>query len=101
MCTIETLKVKKASVYSTPITDAKAARGYFRLLWLDLGLTFHPDDSFAGYADNNGEPLFDEEAAKLLDSRMEECFDVLGEDELYNVMIDEGVKLNVVPESML
>ena len=76
MRTIESIKVTTSEYWKTPITTEKEVKGYFRLLWKDLGLSFHPDDPFELFIDDNGERVFDDEAAAILDTRMDECFEV-------------------------
>ncbi len=76
MRTIESIKVTTSEYWKTPITTEKEVKGYFRLLWKDLGLSFHPDDPFELFIDDNGERVFDDEAAAILDARMDECFEV-------------------------
>lgn len=67
------------------------AKRFFRFLWQDMNLIFHPDDSFRNF-DN----LSDEEA-DLLDQRMDECFELFG-DEIYDVVLGEGCKFGVYSE---
>ena len=76
MRTIESIKVTTSEYWKTPITTEKEVKGYFRLLWKDLGLSFHPDDPFELCIDDNGERVFDDESASILDARMDECFEV-------------------------
>lgn len=76
-------RVHETAAYQTKITTSAQAKAFFRLLWFDLGLDFNPDDDFAGYG------VFDDEAVALLNHRMDEAFDVLGEgvhDVALNVM---------------
>lgn len=79
-------RVLQTPEYGIVIKSAEQAKAFFRLLWFDLGLDFNPDDDFAGYG------VFDDDTAALLNSRMDECFDVLGEgvhDVALNVMQEE------------
>ena len=92
MRTIEAIKVTTSEYWKTPITTEKEVKGYFRLLWKDLGLSFHPDDSFDLYIDaNTGERVFDDEAASILDTRMDECFEVCEKAnvDIYEIGMDE------------
>ncbi len=95
MSNIDSIKVKISTYWNTPITTEKEARGYFRLLWKEFGLIFHPDDPFELYLDyNTGEHIFDEEAANILNARMDECFELLNDD-IYAIAMDEGRYLGI------
>ena len=91
MRTIESIKVTTSEYWKTPITTEKEVKGYFRLLWKDLGLSFHPDDPFELFIDDNGERVFDDEAATILDARMDECFEVCEKAnvDIYSICLDE------------
>ena len=92
MRTIESIKVTTSEYWKTPITTEKEVKGYFRLLWKDLGLSFHPDDPFELFIDaNTGERVFDDEAAAILDARMDECFEVCEKAnvDIYSICLDE------------
>lgn len=48
---------------------------WFRYLFNDLSISFHPDDSFADYINGQTrQDLFDPQTAALLDMKMEEAF---------------------------
>lgn len=79
--------VHQTPAYTESIKNPSQAKAFFRLLWFDLGLDFNPDDDFAGYG------VFDDEAAELLNKRMDEAFKVLGEgiyDVAFNIMSEEN-----------
>lgn len=79
-------RVHETSAYREPIRNASQAKDFFRLLWFDLGLDFNPDDDFAGYG------VFDDEAAAMLNQRMDEAFDALGAsiyDVAFNIMSED------------
>lgn len=65
-------RVHQTPEYKLPIKNSADARRFFHLLWFDLGLDFNPDDDFEGYG------VFDEEAAQMLNQRMDEAFEILG-----------------------
>ncbi len=91
MRTIESIKVTTSEYWKTPITTEKEVKGYFRLLWKDLGLSFHPDDPFELFIDDNGERVFDDVTASILDARMDECFEVCEKAnvDIYSICLDE------------
>ena len=91
MRTIESIKVTTSEYWKTPITTEKEVKGYFRLLWKDLGPSFHPDDPFELFIDDNGERVFDDESASILDARMDECFEVCEKAnvDIYSICLDE------------
>lgn len=79
-------RVHETLAYHEPIRNAVQAKEFFRLLWFDLGLDFNPDDDFSGYG------VFDDEAAAMLNQRMDEAFDALGAgiyDVAFNIMSEE------------
>ena len=51
-----------------PIRDKQMAKAFFRFLWHDMKLNFTADDDFTTFG------LFTDEAAELLNQRMNECF---------------------------
>ena len=82
-------RVLGQEAYHAPLQDKKAVRAFFRLLWFDLNLDFNPDDDFAGYG------VFTDEAAALLNARMDEAFRLMGDnvhDEALRVMQEEPPK---------
>ena len=92
MRTIESLKVTRSACWQTPITSLQEVKGFFRLLWKDLQLNFHPDDSFDLYIDTaTGNRVFDNEAATILNTRMDECFEVCekADVDIYEIGMDE------------
>ena len=77
MRTIESIKVTSSEYWKTPITIQQEVKGFFRLLWKDLQLNFHPDDPFELFIDTaTNDRVFDDEAATILNTRMDECFEV-------------------------
>lgn len=92
MRTIESIKVTASEYWKTPITTQQEVKGFFRLLWKDLQLNFHPDDTFDLYIDTaTKERVFDDEAATILDTRMDECFEVCEKEDvdIYSIGLDE------------
>lgn len=43
---------------------------------LNLGMSFHPDDTFEDYINSKGERVFSKEEAAMLNQKMAECFNV-------------------------
>lgn len=70
-----------ASINCTkPIHNKQEAKAFFRFLWYDLKVNFSADDDFTTFGH------FSEEAATLLNARMDECF-ALFHEQTYDLLI--------------
>lgn len=61
-----------SEVCTQRICNKQQAKAFFRFLWTDLHINFTADDDFLTFG------LFTDEAAELLNSRMEDCFGLFG-----------------------
>lgn len=73
------------------ITTKDEAKQFCAYVYCELDLNYHPDDDFADYVKNTGEPVFDKETADILNQRIEECHEILGE-EIYDICFEELMK---------
>ena len=68
------------------IATAEDVQAFFRHIVYDLNINFHPDDDFADYVDlKTGKRTMDDETAALYNRLMEEAFDAVGEDVVYEM----------------
>ena len=68
------------------IATAEDVQAFFRHIVYDLDINFHPDDDFADYVDLKiGKRTMDDEAAALYNRLMDEAFDAVGEDAVYEM----------------
>ena len=64
-----------------PITTRRQAFAFFRYLVFVEGLNFHIDDSFENMVNyKTGKRTFTDAKAKVLNNRMDEVFELLGEE---------------------
>ena len=71
-----------------PITTRRQAFAFFRYLVYVEGLNFHIDDSFENMVNyKTGKRTFTDAKAKVLNSRMDEVFELLGE-ESYDIAMN-------------
>lgn len=64
-----------------PITTAKQVEEFVHTLYFDLNLNANPDEDFFDMVNaETGEPALSVEEAGMLNVRMRECLDLLGED---------------------
>lgn len=74
------LQIMAAPQCANPITNKQEAKAFFRYLWAGLNLNFTADDDFLTFG------LFSDEAATLLNTRMDECFSLFHE-QTYDLLI--------------
>lgn len=74
------LKIIAAPQCSQPIHNKQEAKSFFRFLWKEMNINFSADDDFSTFG------LFSDETAKLLNTRMDECFDLFHE-QTYDLLI--------------
>ena len=69
------------------IEDVKA---FFEFLSKELIISFHPDDGFDSYIDENGNQLLSDDDCALYDTKMNECFDVCDtfNEDIYELAFD-------------
>ena len=63
-----------------PIHNKQEAKAFFRFLWKDLNINFSADDDFTTFG------LFTDEAAKQMNARLDECFELFHE-QTYDLLI--------------
>lgn len=61
--------ILEATECTTPIANKQDAKRFFRYLWKEQNINFTADDDFTTFGH------FTEEAASLLNTRMDECFE--------------------------
>jgi hypothetical protein len=77
--------------YQKKITSLDDVIEFFKHLIYDIGVNFHPDDSFHDYINNETkEPTMDSEEADKYDALMEDCFKVCdnNEKDIYTLAIE-------------
>ena len=68
------------------IASAEEVKAFFRHIVYDLDINFHPDDDFADYVDlKTGNRTMDDEAAAIYNRLIDEAFDAVGEDAVYEI----------------
>ena len=72
--------IMSSDICSTPISNKQQAKAFFRYLWSDLKVNFTADDDFSTFG------LFTDEAAALLNDRMDDCFKLFGP-QTYDLLI--------------
>ena len=71
-----------------PLTTAQAARDYIHYL-IDLDLIYQLNDPAADVIDlKSNAPFFTPHLSKLLDTRADEIFDLLGGSEPFDIILD-------------
>ena len=72
------------------ITTVEEVKDFFRHIFFDLDINFHPDDDFKDYIDSTtGERSMDDEQAELYNRLMDEAFEVCDdEDRVYELGCD-------------
>lgn len=65
---------------ANPIHNKQEAKAFFRYLWKEQNINFSADDDFTTFG------LFTDEAAEMLNSRMDECFSLFHE-QTYDLLI--------------
>ena len=66
--------------------DKQQAEKFIRAIANEIGLGFHPDTQMEDYIDGNGNALFSPAVASEKQSKLMQCFDLLGEDRIYQVL---------------
>lgn len=79
--------VKKAFADFLAVQDEESAEAWLRQAVEHLGGGFHPDTRGDDYVDGNGEPMFPGEKALSFDNNMEKCFEILGEERIYDITL--------------
>ena len=59
-----------------PITDPNQAKKFLQWCCQEIGLGFHPDNSFSDYMDKNSREVFTDDVATVLNQRMDETFGI-------------------------
>lgn len=73
-------------IHKKQFTTREECNDFLKSVIYDYKCNTHPDDSFVDIVDlNTNELVFSKEDAEILDARMQDCFDIIGDD-TYDVL---------------